>query len=491
MGAPARFPVRLFLQRVRRGPCAALLFVSLLSAPLFAEEGDKPIPPLKALVSVDQDDIKENSGFLLNILVNYDEPLDVSVTPPDFEDNFTLERLRSEPHIMSGSQDDADKWTEIELLITPKATGTFILGPFAVSTPHETISTPPMEIAVYPKEKDAPPKLVWGGVKSIPQGKTGIAYLSVLNEGGASGAYPGDVPVSVAAPKNAIIQRLELTGDDKYAGVVFRIHVIPLEGGEVRLEPTRFYYEGRDYAVPPLTIRVVRQGGAPEPSVKKPVPSPFAFAAQTGRQPKSAPDAPPFPQCEAGFFARLSGRAFTDALDRAKRLWEQAEYAAALALLRSGERGSIAGGDFAELRRACERALGVAVMANETPRPTLLFVVPAALALLFIVVKLIAFALAARARRGKRHFPVKAAVAAALIAVVCAAFLVSFKLDEGKSAVMKNSPSFLVPENGQTAAGFFEEGAPVRVGAKSAAWTHVESEKGSSAWVPSENMALY
>jgi hypothetical protein len=216
-----------------------------------------------------------------------------------------------------------------------------------------------------------------------------------------------------------------------------------------------------------------------------------------GRQkPNENGNPPPFPQpltAEKSLFARVSGAYFKDTVEQARLFWEQERYADSLALLRGGERDSIAGNDFAILRSSCEKTLGIALMAKESRKALVFFMFPASLALLFIIVKLLANAHRSgnRAAAKLTRPPWKSIAAALLVVGICSFFLINRSLDEGRSAVMKRSPYFNVPETREAAGGFLEEGTPVRVVTKSSNWIYVESENGSAGWVPSDKLVLY
>ncbi|MDR3301857.1 MAG: BatD family protein [Spirochaetaceae bacterium] len=453
---------------------------------------------MKALVSIDQDHIQENAGFLLSILVNHEEPLEVHLSPPDFNGDFTMDRLRSEIHIINVSRESADKWTEIELLLTPKAAGKFMLSGFMISTPGQVIWTQPIEITVYPEEKDIPPKLIWDGVKNIQQGQSGEAYLRMV--AGGAGKVSQDGQATIAAPRNALVDRLDINKDDKYAGIVFRVRITPLEGTEIKLETATLKYGNWKLAIPPLNIRILPENktAAAQNYAKKDWDGRSVSVLNGGRQKRPEQgNPPPFPQSgtlEKSIFARARDTYFKNTVEQAQSFWEQERYADALALLRQGERDSIAGNDFAHLRAVCEKTLGIAVMANESRKTLVFFLFPAILALCFLAVKLLFFLHEKSVRQqspAPSHSPWKSIVAALLLAGLCMFFLINRQFDAGNSAVMKSSPYFNVPETEEMAAGFLEEGTPVRVVTKSSNWIYVESETGSAGWVAADNLVLY
>jgi hypothetical protein len=474
-----------------------LLF--LLCAELYAAGddagGETDYQPLKALISVDREKVRENSPFLLVMQVNHSEPLEVDLVPPDFGEYCTLDMVRSTMYIRSGSGDDAEKWTEFELFITPKAAGKLFLEPFTISTPDQSIWTQPIELDVLPAEQEGVPQLVWGGVKNIQQGGSGEVYLQITGTGGGR-TPPGNLPVNIAAVKNAIIEPIGLTGDDKYSGVVFRVRVTPLDGKTVNLAPTQVNYEKRTLVVPALNIRVFSASQKPQPQPTESKNSPSELAAsflQADRQEsRAAPPKPPFPPDFAGkksFRTVLSGGFFLITAARAAKFWDEGNYAAALAVLRKGEQDSIAGKDFAALRKLCEKSLDIPVTVNEQWRPPVLFWAFGLLALLFIFVRLVVFIFVRD--DASRRFPRFGITIAVLIVVLCGALLADKKFNSGGRAVARKGCYYNVPEKTDTRAGGFEDGIPLRITTKSGAWLYAASEDGAGGWLPRENVVLY
>jgi hypothetical protein len=470
----------------------------LLRASLFAAQNDEKSEPLKVLLSVDQDQVRENSPFLLVMQVNHADPLEVKLTPPDFGGNYTLDMLRSTMYIRNGSGDDAEKWTELELFITPKAAGKLHIDPFTVSTPGQLFWTQPVELNVLPEEKSGTPALLWGGVKSIQQGASGEVYLRITGTWTASES----LPVNIAAPRNAIVEPLNLTGDDKYSGIVFRIRVTPLDEKAVDLGPVKFNYEKWTLTVPALSLRVLKSvkktASRPAGTIDYPAELAASFL-QTGRQEARAGNKKtPFPPEAAGkkrLGAFLSGAYFTGAAEAAAKFWDEGNYAAALAALRKGERDSIAGIEFAALRKQCEKALGIPVMVNENWRPSALFWAFIALSLLFIIARLVIFFVkAGRVKIDgslKPRLPRLEIAIAALIFILCAVLLAGKKIDAGTRAIARTSFYYNVPEISGPQAGSFELGTPLRITTKSGVWLYATSEDGTGGWLPRQEIVLY
>jgi hypothetical protein len=475
----------------------------LLCINLNAAGNDGEIEPLKALVSVDQDQIRENSPFILVMQINHPEPLEVKLEAPDFEGACTLDMLRSTMYIRSGTGDEAEKWTELELFITPMLAGKLQIGSFMILTPGQSIWTQPIELNVLPEESSAAPKLVWGGIKTIQQGTSGEAYLRITGLDGRQ-LPPESLPVHIAAPKNAIVEPLKLTGDDKHSGIVFRIRVTPLDEKTVNLGPVKFDYEKWTLAVPALSLRVLAGVKKPAalPAEIKNYPTELAasFLQADRQESRDKNERPPFPPNSAGkksFAVLLSGDYFAGAATSAEKFWNEGNYAAALAVLRKGERDSIAGIEFAALRKQCEKTLSIPVIVNEDWRPPELFWTLGALALFFVAARLAVFIFIQkniphrRAGEEKPRFPRLQITAAVLVVILCGTTLAVKKINSGVSAVAHSSPYYNVPEVTDAAAGSFESGVPLRITTKSGAWFYAVAGDGEGGWLHRENVVPY
>jgi hypothetical protein len=466
---------------------------------------DERPQPLKALVSVDRDKIREGSPFLIVIQVNHAEPLEVELVPPDFGEACTLDMMRSSMYIRSGTGDDAEKWTELELFITPNAAGKLHIDSFTISALGQSVWTQPVDLNVLPEEKGGTPNLVWGGVNSIQEGGFGEAFLRITGWSGGR-QMPKDLSVNIAAPKNAIVEPLVLTGDDKHSGIVFRVRITALDNKAVILAPVKLNFEKWTLTVPALSLRVLakskKPSGTSSPEKDSAASLAASFLEADGQDSRGGNKKPPFPPdfaVKKSFLIALSGDSFATGSSSAEKLWDEGQFAAALAVLRKGERDSMAGNDFATLRRLCEKALGIPVLLNEKWRPPALFWSFGALALLFIIARLVVFIIARKNALFRQGFAgrlpdfprFEIAGAVLVIIALCALPLTEKKIGSSACAIARTSNYYNVPEMTDAQAGSFDDGTPLRITASSGAWLYAASEDGAGGWIRRENLILY
>jgi hypothetical protein len=189
-------------------------------------------------------------------------------------------------------------------------------------------------------------------------------------------------------PVGAILESSLLREDDKAAGVLLRLRLIPLEEG--RLNIPGFKVSVGDYSldIPALSIPVSRNGSreaaspapvseAPGSSPVEPPPSPEPQSRKNLPFPKTLPE--PLPPFRAGY---------GNIRERAAALWDRGLRVEALAELRRNERDYAGGPALIPLRREVEKLLGISGNGDETWRPRLLlagiFAVSAGLALAFL-----------------------------------------------------------------------------------------------------------
>jgi hypothetical protein len=479
----------------------AVLFTGGAAFLAGAQEDERE--PLKALVEVSSGVLSENKAFSLIILVNHPRPGEVSIKPPEFHDEFYLERLRGSAHLAKSGLDtrqtpprageraaDRNRWTELELVIVPVKQGTFTLGSFTISTPYDTINTLPLQLTVEAAEEaDAVPYLFWTGTPPVRVGEAAIATLKMSGLGRGQ-KYPRSLPLAAAAPKNAIIEQLPIPEPEQRGGAILKLKVLPLEGREVELSEYRIRYQNTNLRVPGLTIKV----SAAPPAAAPEIPGkgdgaegvPFSFTPER-RLPHELPEAATPPR----LFSFLDGAAYQSLLDGARERWRSGDYAAALARLRAGERDLLCGPYFAGLRKNAEARLGLGLTAGEHWRPSRLFLLLGGINALYLL------ALSGRAlfrrfyRAAPCRFPVKRLLAAALIVLFAAGGFAGGRARRGQSAVLHSGPAYEVPEVSPREAVFFNEGTPVSIRTRGGAWLYAEAENGDQGWIQREQAVLY
>jgi len=493
-------------------PVFFLFFFQLF--PLFPEEGSggdsdiehKTGEPLKALVEVEDDEIVENSLVEIRILVNHGRPEEITAKAPDFNDEWTLEKIVLSPYIMPASviqksRKTPDKWTEIAIFLVPLKAGSLKVGSFLISSPFETVRTIPLAWEVKPQKNAAAPVLRWSGVRTLSPGTPAELRLRIFSRD-LKRPFPKDIPAYIPAPKNAIVEKLDLTADDRYYGVVFRLRITALDNKTIKLPEVRFEYQQQELVIPALDLPVSASKGKirqkPEDE-KHDSASGQAAGLNAGfnnentfNNGKKRLNFPVTDSSRRNILALFSGKNRTKKLEQAKKLWDEGSCAGALALLRKGERDSIDGLSYTAIRIAAEKELGIQSFVSEKRRPKAMFLFTCFAALLFAALRLLFFfAKKPPANRNKKTaFPYKSIIIFTFIAALTAAAYFYPDFAPPKSAVMKQSPFFTIPEPDKSADGIFREGAPVHIKAQNGDWFYVESPD-SGGWVQKNALVIY
>jgi len=500
------------------------------------KEGD----PLKALVETNRDGVFENMPIEITILVNYDDPRELTVKAPDLNEDWVIDKAVLSPYISPSSRAaqgrrDADEWSQIDIFIVPLRAGSLTLGSFSISSPYDTVKTLPLVWDVKTQKVASTPKLVWTGSKSLSTGSSLELGLKILNWDRTK-PTPRDLRAYIAAPPNAIIENLALNADDKFNGIVLRLKVTALDDKNIKIPQNFITYQEWDLEIPAITINVSKSKTI---VLKKDKPMVLAGnqyasigndsvastrgnlqgnatgkgnAAEKGApfnnnlHDLSFPGTKPF---ENNIFVKISGKNWTKTTEMAKNLWENGFYAGSLALLRSAEKESIAGSSYTALRMEAEKKLGVISLDVENRFPRDLFLLVAALFLLFILMRaglfvkdavkntrIVKTAIGKIGRNALREkikapvFPYKSVIISFIIALFAVSAYFYSGINFNKNAVMTQCNFYGIPETDENPLGVFTEGVPVRIVAREGDWLYVESLD-SAGWVHKTNAIVY
>ena len=458
----------------------------------------------KILLEFLPDSVTQNEAFTINLVVSHPNPEEIYVRPPDFNDMFRMERVRTEVRLVRETARSSERYTVFEFLLIPGKAGLQEIGSFEVEVLGKTKTSSPMTVYVQAEEKNFKARLAWFGRDgrrvSAASASIGEAYETALRiilwEQGRS--YPETFPVPVEAPENAIVEKLPLSKNDLDTGIVLRLRIVPLDGKTVNINGQAVGYEKSWIEIPALTLKVLPAAGrftVTEPGETLTIKEEGTDAAR---------------QVGPVLFSGMSdGRKTIAVLRRgsdrliaaAERLWGEEKYAEALAVLRGGEMTLSAGGSVGRVRAACEAALHLPSGGSEPwfPRRPMLVVLalsPAAFAVLFLIRK-------SREKKGKNF------ISAPLLSVIPLVFLLDLSAllfsysYEKRRAVLKYCAAYPIPEEDVDTAFFFMEGQAVNIRSKSGSWFYVESaETGifeklekleklkKSGWIKKENAVV-
>jgi hypothetical protein len=463
---------------------------------------EKEREALKALVEFDNASIVENKPFTITILVNHPQPAEITVEPPDFNEEFYFEKLRSSLHItnngrkpasqISGNnnEDESSKWTELQITLIPVKQGTFTLNSWMISSPDAMITTLPLHITVSPSEDAVlPPRFAWSSAQSIRMNEDSFVTLRIT--GWNQTPLPRDLPLHVQTPKNAIVEAHAIPPEEAARGAVLYLRVQPLAGTELSFHPVTFRYQNWVLVVPELKLKVLPSASQTSEPGLLPASNPKLnmkiTAAAKRQRVLTFPVVPDFP----GLLTLVDGDRFQQTLDAARAAWQNGDYAAALAALRAGERDFAAGASFAYMRKNAEAALGLNLMTGEIWSPGRLFIATGLLSLSVMILLCGRFIYQKVAHVDRHRLMVKSFAAAGIATVLSGIMYTGGIVRQGKSAVLRSTKVYDVPEQEKESSFFFEEGTPVRIKAATTDWLYAEATNGSSGWVPRSSAAEY
>ncbi|MDR1858681.1 MAG: hypothetical protein LBQ69_04355 [Treponema sp.] len=419
---------------------------------LSAQHGDQP----RITVQGTPNRPVAGSAWTLTLLVAHSEPNEVEVLVPHFTDAIFLEQILKGPRLKNSatgqtyagypqqSEEAAfERWTAIEYRFTLISAGAVSFDAFTVVTPRWQESTAPFSLWVQQSPDIADTRhyrLAWEQLPPVLQtGESAVFSLRVSRWDSAS-ALPEAQMFLPPVPQGCILEALPVADEERQKGIALRLRVIPLEATPFALGRRQISHNGSVFEIPALRI--------PVSAAKRVAPNAPANPAETAQAHSSHP--PPFPSLQvlAEGNSRLyqRHRAECEAIyNTAKGLWERGEFAAALATLRQNERDHRAGSTFTAVRREAERSISLTGTSDE-----------------------------------KRQN------------------LLSFLGGNSRSAVLRETAVYLIPDPAGEPIGRFGEGQPVLVSpgtptGRGERWLRVTANdsSGISGWVPEERIIFF
>jgi hypothetical protein len=433
------------------------------------------------------DSVTQNEAFTINLVVKHPNPEEVYVRPPDFNEAFRMERMRTGVRLVRETMHSNEQYTVFEFLLIPDKTGLQEIGSFEVEVSGKTRTSNPITVYVQPEKENFNARLVWldrnGRRSTANSASIGEVYETALQiiSWGKNMPYPETFAAPIEVPENAIVEKISLSKNDRNMGIVLRLRIVPLEGRTVNINAQSVEYAKSRIEIPALTINVL-------PAVGE-------FTAIESRKTLTVKeeDKDAARQVEPVSFSGMMDdnkkiiaifrRGPNDRIAEAERFWGEGKYAAALAVLRSGEMTLTAAAAVRRVRTACENALQLPSGDNEPwlprrPMFSVLVLSLAAFAVLFSVRKRISISV----------FSLSAILFVFLLDL--AALFFSYSYEKNK-AVLKYCAAYPIPEEDAGTDSFFMEGEAVNIRSKSGSWFFVESAETrsleKSGWIKKEN----
>jgi len=234
--------------------CLFLIF-SLLATGLYAQQP-------RILIQTTPDRPVEGSPLTLTLLVDYNNPDEVNVLPPSFDESIVLDFMLKGPRVVEGSE----KWTAIEYRFSQINHGTVTFEPFTVITPKGQTRTAAFVIDVQEPSPNtgggtANFRLSWENVPAnLKIGENAVVFLRV---NGWKNAFvlPESALFLPPIPMGHIVESLPLSEKEKSSGIALKLRIIPLQTGVLTIGSRRLTIEKSIYEVPVMRIPVSRAEG--------------------------------------------------------------------------------------------------------------------------------------------------------------------------------------------------------------------------------------
>jgi len=502
----------------------------------FAQEGADPdsgvVIPVEIRTETSSASPTVNIPWSVYIMVKHPNPQEVNVRAPRFPQPLILERVRSETRFIRREQvpmelapagsttGDAagaiqgDRWTRVEFLFTPISAGTVTIRPFEITVLNQHIET--AEITVRIREttvrQNFNPQLRWQGQVNPASGATVVTgeraeFFLELTNWDPSQQAPRNI-FHGRAPRNAILEE-SLPAEAGRGVYRYSVFIIPLEGSKVELESFLFRSGSYTITVPafgvPVLAAVSDSASTDVIENENPpdllMPDEYMGTAFLNR-------VIPFPE---NWEKKLSffNSEYNAVCARVRDLWDRGLRAEALAEIRRNERDSLIGRSYVSLRRDMEQALGLGFTEDEKWLPLRVSVLSWVIAV-FLIISAVSVLLIFRPPfnrnvifrknvTSRRLGGFKAVIVLVLLLGLTLIFLeegignlpIGRPRSPGKTAVLRETQAYRVPDSRGAVNARFGEGQPVIVGDSSLDWCSAESPDGRYGWVRREAVITY
>jgi hypothetical protein len=481
----------------------AILLVSLLEAALaflapasaFAFDVDFFVSTYEATVG-DEVELR----FTVYGVDPGDVTLEVSSAPAELVQSASRkERQRVEDPAATGNGYESatvitQKWIATE-------GGSVTLGPFAVRVGADSVTVPPVHIAIAEQRSSGHTDLRWKvGQSTAREGDPLRIVLEASVYGEAEAVY-------CDAPENAILETVPLSstdgnpdsvvgGTETDAGkgpwsAVAAWNWIPLKTGSQQLPVAVLEYttpegESRKAGSPVFAVTVSSgrgtetESGIPR-SLKKAFTDLADGADAAGTQGDDGTPAVrdvPLP----AEVASIPDKALASAV---AELWNGGKYARAISALRHAEHERLFPGSYRQARMASERSLSLSVSQDVPPAAWKQISVIGVALLLAVALLFRLVSLRARSFLGFAYLSLALSLALAIFASTV------YIRDRYPAGVSGRSALYHIPETSSTIVERLGEGTPVLVLKTAQDWLYIQTPTSLRGWIPSSRVSIY
>ncbi|GMO21367.1 MAG: hypothetical protein Ta2B_00110 [Termitinemataceae bacterium] len=463
-------------------------------------------PQIDVYAEVSTEFIEQNVPFSITVMVNHPNPVDVHVQPPDFEENFTMERVLTEVKLVKVKERWLP-WTRFEFLLMPLNAGSVYLGSFEVAIPGRTAATRRMRLKINNEKSGKSGRLQWIG-QNIWNGPPSVLYVGHARDVGLrlldverGRAAPKQLPLRIEAPENAVIEELPITAPDRELGIYFRMRILPLDERDVKIAAHTFRFEGRTLVVPALNIKVqnppLTVTDSPEEILEmenNPVEH-QDFVPQISQDSSETDTKISMPKIQFPKYAesRFLPMSYRNTIKDAQIFWQAGDYAESLLVLRKGERELACGMQLRILRKTAEVSLGIPNEPNEQWHPRSILYGIGLASFVALLCSIIFIVCDSRKKQKNEQKPKRRNLspAGAFIFVLAIIGFWIILPDMQTSAITKQTFAQPLPEQGPQIEIPFLEGQKVKVRVRAKEWIYIESYDGKSGWVTEDKIIFY
>ena len=470
-----------------------IILTLLLISSVYAED-------TKEIVVIETFPANPTIGILWTVVIYVDHPVpeEVTVIAPLFE-SFSLESILKIPRRKEGT---LDMQTFVEYKFIPNAAGRFVMEPFTIITPDNLIQTDRQIFNIdihYYEQKLLSPGLVWEYTSAqIQAGDQIIIALCISNL--PVFRFPPQEFFAMEIPPGAIFTALSVSPEERAGGIITKYSLIPLEG-DFRIPARQLRYEDIVFEIPALHIRVteyisdsmnlqavIQEGIKTDVIIGKTFPefnySDFDSSVLYNFWKE---------QCEKIYF-------------ETRKLWEDGNYALALAELRRNERDHPAGVVFTHIRQKAEEIFGINNTVNESRWRKNIFFTLAVFILICIVIIPAGYFLLSK-NTDRNHLIKKVILVCITITIIIASFyifrytdnriILGFSTPDNFGITRETAVRRLADYDGEELF-VFKEGQPVVIllnsgDVSSGLWVYVRTNDADkkTGWIPAEAVVFY
>ena len=239
---------------------AFLTLVAFVNPLVFSDTGSE------VTVTISPEVLTAGNPFTITLLVDYPIPEDVSVTAPSFPGSLSLDRFIRVPRVIGAglpANERADNIkTSIEFRLIPNSSGQITLGSFLITTPQGASNTGVIILNILGGTQESAPasiRLLWEGFSGspvLPRQITAGERLTLTLRANSS-PLPPPAFFMPEVPQGVILSQSVISSQEREAGIVLKLVLIPLVAGSFNLPARVLQYENKRFEIPELNIRVI------------------------------------------------------------------------------------------------------------------------------------------------------------------------------------------------------------------------------------------